>query len=67
MIPQRDATGIYPEISCLLFSAFVPADLNNICKTLMLNREWDVVHAEQAVKWPVVKAMADAARAVATG
>jgi hypothetical protein len=47
---RKGAQPVYPEISCLLFSAFVPADLNNIYKTLMLNREWDVVHAEQAAK-----------------
>lgn len=46
--------------------AFFGRPLIIIYKSLILNREWDVVHVEQAVKFPVVKAMADAARAVVT-
>jgi hypothetical protein len=41
-------------------------NINIFYKSLILNREWDVVHAEQAVKFPVVKAMAAAARVVVT-
>jgi hypothetical protein len=50
----------------LFLPAFSRPTINKFYKSLILNREWDVVHAEQAVKLPVVKAMADAARAVVT-
>jgi hypothetical protein len=46
---------------------FSGRSINKFSKSLILNREWDVVHVEQAEKFPAVKAMADAARAVVTG
>jgi hypothetical protein len=47
-------------ISAYVFRPYI----NKFYKSLILNKEWDVVHAEQTVKLPVVKAMAAAVQAV---
>ena len=58
--------GMYNTLP-LFLHAFSGRPLIKFCKSLILNREWDVVHVEQVVKFPVVKAMAVAARVVVTG
>jgi hypothetical protein len=57
---------MYNTPPAIISACVIRPNINKFYKSLILNREWDVVHAEQAVKYPVVKAMADAARAVVT-
>ena len=58
--------GMYNTLPLISACVFRPIS-NKFYKSLILNREWDVVHVEQTAKLPAVKVMADAARVVVTG